>query len=265
MNLKSIQIPSVCLISGLLLGVVIGKMLSWNQKSGEVMLENSAAADLHEAGKNPTRFSERSMRHETSPDTAEDHEDVGTVEGEEEMVWIPSSLLEELSAARGVRQLGQNLFDSDGKIERGLGITAPEKAMIQTAWKRAQWQARELETQSMDYQVSEGGTSVTITVPDLSTDLGDVGRRFTSEIRKTLGENRSEVFVAVTQVERIFSSGAGERTYQIESESTGDGRWRYHIEIAGAGGKRVWVSETVPEEISHLTDKTGIRRSFSEE
>ena len=173
-------------------------------------------------------------------------------------------MLEELSQTAGTRTVGQNLFSGDGKVERMLKITDQEKAVIQTAWKGTQQKLRDLEARSMTSVADDDG-AVTITVPDLSASTGEIGAGFSSEVRKSLGENRSDIFLAVKQVDRMFSPEAGEQTYKVEPKPTGDGGWRFHMTLESPGGRRVWVSETIPDEISHLTDVAQIRRSLSEE
>lgn len=264
MKLKTIGLAVGCV----LLGIVLGRMLPGLSPSST--MDDMLGKDIGvvSSGSSSTKTSERNM-----PDWPVSPERSGsqgsraaeTSGRDEEMVWIPSSLLEELSADGGARTVGQNLFSGDGKIEEALKITDQEKTMIQAAWKKTQQKMRELEVSAMTSEVSEGGSVVTITVPDLSTDLREVGQGFGSEIRNSLGENRAAVFLAVKQVDRMFSPEASERTYRIEPESTGDGGWRYHMTLEGGGNRRVWVSETIPEQISHLTDVASIRRTLAEE
>jgi hypothetical protein len=173
------------------------------------------------------------------------------------LVTVPTSLISELSLAIGTRSAGQALFSRDGKIEKILKITDQEKAVVQKAWKQSRHEINELEAGVSKSESLEDG-SVKITVPDLANGMGALGEDFQATVKNTLGENRGEVFLAMKQVDRIFTPPAGERTYSVAVEAIGDGRWRYHMTLVGPSGRRVWVSEKVPDEIRHLTDAARI-------
>lgn len=253
---------TVCAVTCLAAGFLIGRWLPATNDNSILPQEITAAGSAVEPN---TRTRMPVQPAPAVSGKAEQGKETKTAEQAEGMVWIPASLLGELSAAGGKRAAGQGIFGADDKIDEILGISDSEKAMIQTAWKQTQEKLRELETVSMKSEVSDDGSVVTITVPDLSARTAEVGDGFGSEIREALGENRSEVFLAVKQVDRMLSPEPGARTYRIEPEETGDGGWRYHITLEGPGSRRVWVSDTIPEEISHLTDVASIRRSLAEE
>jgi len=268
-NLKTLAMAAACL----LLGVVIGRMLPADGV-GEVQKANESVATWQTGEPRPPG-DERSV-----PDRRTSSEPSGEVEagdgkaetetavvkpvGDEKMLWVPASVLETLSQAAGTRTSGQNLFSGDGKIEEILKITDQEKAKIQTAWKETQDKLREMEAGAMKSEVSEDKSVVTITVPDLTARTKEIGESLGNTIRNSLGESRSNVFLAVKQVDRMFTPEAGEQTYRIEPEEVGDGGWRYHITLEGPSGRRVWVSETIPDEVGHLTDVASMRHSDSE-
>ena len=175
----------------------------------------------------------------------------------EGVVMVPSSLIEELSKSKGSSKLGQELFDRDGQVEEILTITDQEKAVVQTEWRSMRDRVRQLEAQSSSSEDLEDGT-VKITVPSLVGQMGAMGEEFGVSVKRTLGENRGEVFLALKQVDQVFTPEDGERTYGVKVESTGNGSWRYHMTLEGASGRRVWVSDKVPDEIRHLTDAARI-------
>lgn len=178
------------------------------------------------------------------------------------IVWIPATLLSELDSSSGLRSLGQELFGGDGKIEGLLGVTDQEKASIQTSWRDTQGKIRSLEAATMSSAQSPDG-AVRITVPDLSDGLRKIGEGFGADVRKSLGDNRGDVFLAVKQMDRLFSPEIGERTYEVKAEPSGAGQWRFHIVIEDTNGRRVWVSDKIPDEIRHLTDAAKIIPSLA--
>ena len=251
--MKTILIAVVCLVVGLMLG----RYLPSEDPSGG---EGSEVDDTSSQRRAVSRVSRRERidsahRGEGGGITADS--DLTDLSQDADLVTVPTSLILELSLATGTRSAGQALFSRDGKIEKILKITDQEKAMVQKAWRQSRQKIQELEANASTSESLEDG-SVKITVPDLAKGMGDLGEGFQSTVEKTLGENRSEVFLAMKQVDRIFAPSAGERTYSVAVESIGDGRWRYHMTLEGAGGRRVWVSENVPNEIRHLTDAAKI-------
>lgn len=264
-NVKTVGISISCLI----LGYVIGSVQLFQGGAGKPRVAvGGEVADTREETVSHTKTVERPFGTVAASPDSEPEVDRGTAEwaaGGEKMVWVPLSFLEQLSTVGGSRNLGRNLFGGDGEIEEALKINDREKAAIQTAWQQTQRELRDLEVRTMVSEVSADGSVVTITVPDLSSGVGKIGEGLGSEIRNVLGESRSDVFQAVKQVGGMFSAVAGERTYKIEAEPTGDGGWRYHMTLEGPDNRRVWVSDTIPDEIRHLTDVVKIPRTLSEE
>jgi hypothetical protein len=167
------------------------------------------------------------------------------------MVLVPSALIGELSLAAGTRTLDQELFGPDGRIEQALGIDDYEREAIQSAWQASRQRIRELEAASMKREnVDEW--SVQITVPDISASMASLGHDFGAEVRRALGDNRSEAFLAAKQIESIFSPPVGERSYTVSAEEVGDGEWRFRMILESPGESKVWVGATIPNEIRHL-------------
>lgn len=179
------------------------------------------------------------------------------------LLSVPAALIRELSLAGGTRSAGQDLFSRDGEMEKLLQITDQEKAAVQKAWAQSLQKIKELEAGSSKSEDQEDG-SVQITVPDLSRDRGELAKGFRSSVNDTLGDNRGEVFLAMKQVDQIFTPKSGQRVYTVSVEAIGDGRWRYHMaSVDGEGKRRVWVGEQVPNEIRHLTNAAKIVPSIN--
>lgn len=250
-------------ITGLLLGVVVGWMMprigSGPVPAGEEQASAAPRSTGGFGGAEPERFhGHKASRRDSYGETVADESrapDQATVE-------IPTGLLMELSAAAGTRASGANLFGGDGRVEELLGITDREKADIQTAWKGALVKIRAIEAASVKTEVKDDG-SVRISLPDLSQSLAPAGEKFRSTVRAALGENRSETFLTVKQVDSVFTPMAGERIYTVAPEETGNGGWRFHMILEDPGGRRVWVSDTIPDEIRHLTDAARIIPSLA--
>ena len=176
---------------------------------------------------------------------------------EQDTVRVPVSLLEVLGRGSGGRRLDQDLFSRDGSVEAALGITDPEKANIQSAWREVRQDARDLEARSArSEEIDEW--SVRVIVPVDSPGLASLGAGFRSKVLQVLGGDRGEAFLALKQVDAMFSPAEGNRNYTITTESIGEGRWRYRMTLEGPDGNRVWVGEAIPDEIRHLTDLAGV-------
>ena len=184
-------------------------------------------------------------------------------EPEEDLVAVPKSLIKELSLAAGSRTVGQALFSKDGKVEATLQIVDREKAALQTTWRSSREKIRALEARSAQAEDLEDG-SVRITLPDLTDDMQGVGKEFHTSVRGILGDNRGEIFLAMKQADQLFAPPAGERSYTVSPEATGDGGWRFRMTLEDANGQRVWVGEGIPEEIRHLTDAAQIIPSLEQ-
>ncbi len=256
MSLKNIASCLVCLAAGLVLGRLLPR---------ETRIERPQAADVAKGGRTsgaktvePTRaWSSRPTGGGVVDGTSGEYRssdpvpDSGFGDSPERLVVIPAALLAELSLAGGNRTLDQALFSQDGRIEELLRITDREKAGVQTAWRASRQKVRDLETASALREPLEDG-SLRITLPDLSTARKRVGDQFGSSLKGILGENRGETFLATKQIGRVFEPTEGERTYLVSPEEIGDGRWRFRMTVEDAGGQRVWVGETIPNELRHL-------------
>lgn len=251
--MKTILIGVVCL----LVGLVVGRFsISEDLSNGEdLRVDETPSRAQVISGVFPRERIGSTHRGEGGAVTG----DSGLTElpQDENLVTVPTSLISQLSLATGTRSAGQDLFSRDGKIEQILQITDQEKSVVQKAWRQSRHKVYELEAKASKSENLEDG-SVKISVPDLANEMGALGEGFQSAVKNTLGGNRGEVFLAMKQVDQIFTPQAGERTYQVAVESIGDGRWRYRMTLEGAAGRRVWVSEKVPDEIRHLTDAARI-------
>jgi hypothetical protein len=179
-------------------------------------------------------------------------------------VLVPSELLAELSLAGGVRGLDHPLISRDGRIEEILGITEREKAELQTVWRESRKTLRETEATAAVVEELEDG-SARLTLPDLSTQRQAAAHTFFSSVKGILGDNRGEAFLAVKQAQAAFAPHGEDWSCTISPESIGDGRWRFRMAIEDAGQRRVWVGETIPNELRHLTDAAHIVPSLEEE
>ncbi|MFK7849885.1 MAG: hypothetical protein AB8D78_02805 [Akkermansiaceae bacterium] len=178
-------------------------------------------------------------------------------------VQVPLSFLGELSAAAGVRGIGGSLFTDNGLVERLLKVTDLEKAQLQKNWKETHEAIRAVEVSEMKSEEAQDGT-VKIVLPAVPGGRPELGDRFAKQVTELMGEGRGDAFLAMKQIDRIFAPTESERTYQVEAEATGDGKWRFHMTLEDPKGRKVWVSETIPDEISHLTDAAGIQRSLAD-
>lgn len=238
----------------LLAGIGIGRLLP-RGAADTSFLDEGASPAAHASG-NPARnggaAEERIVRRRAGvPRERDNAVAAGQNDPEEGMALVPTALIGELSLAAGTRTAGQELFSRDGRIEEALRITDHEKAVIQTAWRDSLQRIRDLETASMQTeQIDEWSTRVT--VPDLSPSMTSLRDEFRSTVDRALGGSRSEAFLAAKQTSNMFSPPSGDRSYTVTSEAAGDGQWRFRIMLAGPGGSRVWVGESIPNEIRHL-------------
>jgi hypothetical protein len=175
---------------------------------------------------------------------------------------VPLALLRDLGAASGNRIVADRLFN-DSSAERMLGVTDLEKARLQPEWEKALDALKTAEVAAMRYKEAGDGT-VKIVLPPAPADFRAVGQCFRREVLGVMGAERGEAFLALKQVDSHFHPVEGEQSCEVRSEPTGNGAWNFHLTLDGPDGRRVWVSETIPDEISHLTDAAGIRRTLSE-
>ena len=178
--------------------------------------------------------------------------------------WIPLALIRELSLAAGVRRLDLPIFGEDQRVEQALEITEVEKATIQNAWDAAVDRVRGVEAATMKSEEIDEW-SVRITVPDAAPTMAGIASDFRARVGQALGGDRAAAFLAAKQVDAVFTPPEGERTVMVTTEEIGDGRWRYRMDLEGPQGSRVWVGETLPDEIRHLTDAAGIVPALAKE
>lgn len=174
-----------------------------------------------------------------------------------EWALAPLRLIEELSVRGGRRSPGQELFDRNDRVVELIGISGWEKAGIQASWDAVRADLRSLQAGMAVVEDREDG-SVRITVPAMAGQKDTLRHDFGNAVKELLGDDRGGVFLAVKQIDRVFAPEEGGTTYEVKVEAVGDGSWRYHMSQQGAGGRKVWVSEKVTDEIRHLTDAMGI-------
>ena len=253
--MKTILIGAICLI----IGLVLGRFSVSDDRSNGERLEVDETLNREQALSRVSPRERISManRGEGVAVVSSADSDVSELPQDVNLVTVPASFISELSLGIGTRSVGQDLFSRDGKIEKLLQITDQEKAVVQKAWRQSRQKIYEHEAKVSTSESQEDG-SVKITVPDVAKGMGSLSQSFESTVKNTLGENRGDVFLAIKQVDRIFAPPVGERTYKVAVEAIGDGRWRYHMTLEGPAGRRVWVSDNVPNEIRHLTDAAQI-------
>ena len=252
MKMKPIHINFVALF----IGIGIGLMLPFglndssnhedfrSSKSGDQIARSEKRND-HSWGLPPMRS------HTNTPEKKPRDSSSSESDSEEDLVMVPSALFENLNITAGANTVDAQLFGRDDRIEEALQITAHEKAVIQTAWTDIRGRIRDLEAASKETTVLDEW-SVRITVPDLSASLESLGTDFNSALTRALGNQRSKTFQAFKQIDKVFSPAEGKKSYTITSESVGDGEWRYRMALDGPDGQRVWVGDSIPDEISHL-------------
>ena len=265
MSVKSVAAAIICLVIGLFAGRLLpsvdtGEVVTGHSGPGAGGQPGVGTPGSADAG--PTRPT-KSLR-DGITDRNSIASGLSAMPGDEGLVVVPTSLLGELSLAGGIRSPGQDIISKDGKVEELLQMTDQEKAEIEAEWEAARQQIRKLEAQAATSEDLDDG-AVRITLPDLSGGMENLGNNFQSSVRGTLGDNRGGAFLAMKQVDSIFTPPPGERTYTVGAESVGDGRWRFRMTLEGASGRRVWVGENIPDEISHLTDAASIVRSLNED
>lgn len=252
LKLRIIAACLVCLVAGL----VVGRLIPVEPRG----MRDSSISEREGLSRSTADAPARSDANEHSARLSQNS---GFVTSEESLVLVPPALLAELSLAGGIRSIDHPLISRDGKIEGLLGITEREKAALQTRWRESRETVRKVEAGAAIAEDLEDG-SVRLTLPDLTAQREATARRFFSSVTGILGDNRGEVFLAVKQAQRAFASQGENWSCIVAPESIGDGRWRFHMTMEGAGGRRVWVGETIPNEIRHLTDAVGVIPSMSE-
>lgn len=196
--------------------------------------------------------------------------DLGTLSGlsvpveNGNLVIVPTELLEKLSLGNKNQSLDGDLFSQEGELEAILQITDGEKKNLQRAWMRTREFRRDLETRnSVSERLPDG--SVKITLPGLAQEVADIGNSFYEQLVVELGDNRASAFASLRQLDSAFQLPEEETIYTVEVESTGDGAWRYKMNEKGPAGNKVWVGNSIPESIRHLTEAADIPMKLEEE
>ncbi len=268
MQIKTWVACVLCVIGGFALGRVLPSGQENSSESDAVSSDDSRMGRRASAGSEGRVRPERreNYRGRSAADAVVLDEDSGLVDPDRDgkLVVVPATLIGELSLAAGERSWGQDLFSQDGAVEQYLQITDREKKEVQQAWRAAQKEMREYESHAAKTEDLEDG-SVKITVPDMSLAMKGFGDDFNASVKKSLGENRADAFLQMKQVGRVMEPVEGDQVYTVRVEAAGDGRWRYHMSYESPEGRRIWVGESVPEEIRHLTDAAKINPQMNPE
>lgn len=238
-----------------LLGMVMGFVLKPGAPDAD------GAGDLAGTSRSSdARTGPRAPRHGSSLDEWADgvREDAGS-----DMVSVPTALIREISAYPAVQSPRDSLFRQDDPVERLLGISPHEKEQMVESWKATRKRVEDLEVRSSRSEQLEDG-SVTIEIPDLAQSLKPMAVDFELAVEQVLGDSRARTFMALKRLHEAFSPDTGARNYHLKVEAVGNGSWRYHITYDDQQGSKVWVGDSVPGRIRHITDAVGIVPSISQ-
>lgn len=172
-------------------------------------------------------------------------------------VVVSTSFIQALSQGQGKRNWGQAILDPEGTLEKALELSDEERLQISNQWGQLKQKVRALEAGSTTVEELEDA-SVRIVVPDLSDQLIPLGSEFGQSVQQVLGQNRGDVFLAAKQIDQLLQNTGGERTYTIQAEPVGEEDWRFKMTVDSEDGQRVWVGNSIPSEIRHLTDTARI-------
>ncbi len=178
-------------------------------------------------------------------------------------VSVPTEFLQELSSTHAVQSSRSDLFGNDAVLLNALGISEGEKESLERHWAEIRQEVQKVEVrESRALQLDDG--SVEIKIPDLSRVISPVGDDFQGRVEKVIGKDRASVLMAVKKIDQALGSESGERRYHIAVEAVGDGDWRYHMTYEAGDARRVWVGESVPNEIRHITDAARVTPSLAD-
>jgi hypothetical protein len=256
MNWKSIFLGVICFAVGGMTGVYLS--------SGSTDSNSQELAQGQDGGSSSTKSKPRfglswggsSKSERTAPKA-------GRVGADSSMISVPISLLESMSLGKSTRSMGQSILDGNDPVEAALGLTSVEKERIQNDWDRARENVRDIEVKALTTKDLEDG-SVLLSLPDLSKQRRDIATQFGNSLTQTLGSERSEAFFAIKQVNNMFAVDAGERSVAVKIEAVGEDQWSYKMSLDDSSGSRVWVGESIPNEIRHLADAAGILPTIEE-
>lgn len=254
-------------ISCLLIGFLAGLFVPVDRFSDEIIVEKKdvespvaepgfARADQGastQSGDESESDQEMLEKNNTDPDSGR----IG------DTVVVPTALIAQLSKSGSSRNLEQSLIDPDGAIEQALQVTDREQARVQSSWQSTRQRIQELEVSASTVEEMED-LSVRITLPEMGSQMDSISDQFNQSVKEVLGKNRGGVFLAAKQIGQVLKKSAAERTYTIVAESPSEGEWRFNMTLESPAGRRVWVGDSIPDEIRHLTDVAGIFPSISE-
>lgn len=253
----------------LLAGVILGRVLPGSAVDGKKATApqtNAVNSELKASRAEGRSFLKRERIRRSPADQQLLDRDSGLNEPgrDGKLVVVPAALIGRLSQAGGSRSLGQDLFSQNGEVEQYLQISDREKRELQSAWRSTQKEMRMYQSNAAQTEDMEDG-SVKITVPDMSSAMKGFGDGFHASVVEALGQNRADAFVEMKQVNRILAPVEGDQTYTVKVEAAGGGRWRYHMSSQGPEGRRVWIGDSIPKEIRHLTNVAKIQPSMNPE
>ena len=180
------------------------------------------------------------------------------------VISMPSGVLDSLMALGGVKTPAGELFSKDDASLELLKITSDEQYKLNEIWERACAEAEDHEAANLHVSQDAQGV-VTMVIPGVPYDAPIPELTILDEIKRVMGEDRGEVFLAAKQLRRKFEPKTGETSYTISTEFVGDGESRFHIVMEGESGRRrVWVGDSIPQKIAHLAKAAGIPVNFNE-
>jgi hypothetical protein len=251
--MRAIIVGIVCLILGFVLGVWLPIDSDTDEDKNGLLLPISSGSGAIQSAQQvlPSVVDEGSSEEsEISPERLGEVIPLG-------QVVVSTDLIEVLSTGEANRNLGQALLDPEGAIEQALQLSEQEQSQISTRWDETKRRIQELEVRSSKVEEMED-LSERITVPEMTQQLEAVGSQFRQSVRQALGPNRGDVFLASKQIDQVIKKSAKERTYTIVAESPKEGEWRFNMTLESPAGRRVWVGDSIPDEIRHLTDAAQI-------
>ncbi len=175
---------------------------------------------------------------------------------------VPESLISDLDLLDLEAELGAGLIHDQNVVVKHLGVSAAEREGLLDLWETLNQDVAQIESQVAKVDRADD-ESVEVIIPELSSRVAKVGEVFEGGVREVLGERRGRTFLHLKKVNQIFGSFNHERRFHFKTEPVGDREnWRYHITLSGEGASQVWVTQTIPEELRHLSDLAGLEADF---
>ncbi len=164
---------------------------------------------------------------------------------------LPISALELLSSA-AVNVPGDNLFNGEDAVIDALAIDDMEKAGLQSAYRKVGDQLKSEEASATQVVRDTNGT-VTLSVPSMMQERNRAREKFSVDVLSLLGEDRGKVFLAAKQHSSMFGKEGAPKDYLVEMEAVGDGNYRYRVSEMEGDTRRVFVGNSIPTRLRHLT------------